>query len=79
MKLIANVNPDYAGVTYKQDEWEIPRENVRKLINLVIKCKILIKKLKCCNMLMKKMKNLIENCSKNAIFHQKISIKTNPY
>lgn len=29
MKLIANVNPDYAGVTYKQDEWEIPRDKVR--------------------------------------------------
>jgi hypothetical protein len=28
MKLIANVNPDYAGVTYKQDEWEIPRDKV---------------------------------------------------
>lgn len=34
MKLIANVNPDYAGVTYKIDEWEIPREKVIQLQEL---------------------------------------------
>lgn len=34
MKLIANINPDYAGVTYKQDEWEIPREKVLQLHEL---------------------------------------------
>lgn len=34
MKLIANVNPDYAGVTYKQDEWEIPRDKVLQLQEL---------------------------------------------
>ncbi|KAG5667137.1 hypothetical protein PVAND_015134 [Polypedilum vanderplanki] len=34
MKLIANVNPDYAGVTYRQDEWEIPREKIIQLQEL---------------------------------------------
>lgn len=35
MKLIANVNPDYAiGVTYKPDEWEIPREKILQLQEL---------------------------------------------
>lgn len=34
MKLIANVNPDYAGVTYKIDEWEIPREKIIQLHEL---------------------------------------------
>jgi insulin receptor len=34
MKLIANINPDYAGVTYKQDEWEIPRDKVIQLHEL---------------------------------------------
>lgn len=34
MKLIANVNPDYAGVTYKIDEWEIPREKIIQLQEL---------------------------------------------
>lgn len=34
MKLIANVNPDYAGVTYKIDEWEIPRDKVIRLQEL---------------------------------------------
>ncbi|CRL08130.1 CLUMA_CG020870, isoform A [Clunio marinus] len=28
MKLIAIVNSDYAGVDYKQDDWEVPREKV---------------------------------------------------
>jgi insulin receptor len=28
MKLIANVNPDYAGVQYKQDGWEVLREKI---------------------------------------------------
>lgn len=37
MKLIANVNPDYAGVTYKQDEWEIPRENVSEALKSIKK------------------------------------------
>lgn len=34
MKLIANVNPDYAGVSYKQDDWEVPRENIIQLHEL---------------------------------------------
>jgi insulin receptor len=34
MKLIANVNPDYAGVTYRQDEWEIPRDRIIQLQEL---------------------------------------------
>lgn len=34
MKLIANVNPDYAGVTYRQDEWEIPRDKIIQLQEL---------------------------------------------
>lgn len=28
IKLIANVNPDYAGINYKQDEWEVSRDKV---------------------------------------------------
>lgn len=28
MKLIANVNPDYAGVDYQQDDWEVPRDRI---------------------------------------------------
>jgi hypothetical protein len=34
MKLIANVNPDYAGVTYRQDEWEIARDKILQLHEL---------------------------------------------
>lgn len=34
MRLIAQVNPDYAGVIYKVDEWEIEREHVIKLEEL---------------------------------------------
>lgn len=34
MKLIANVNPDYAGVHYKQDGWEVPRDKVIQLQEL---------------------------------------------
>lgn len=34
MKLIANVNPVYSIVPYKQDEWEIPREKVVQLQEL---------------------------------------------
>lgn len=34
MKLIANVNPDYAGVHYKQDSWEVPRDKVIQLQEL---------------------------------------------
>lgn len=34
MKLIANVNPDYAGVHYKQDGWEVVREKVIQLQEL---------------------------------------------
>lgn len=28
IKLIASVNPDYAGINYKQDEWEVQRDKV---------------------------------------------------
>jgi insulin receptor len=28
LKLIANVNPDYAGVDYQLDDWEIPRDRI---------------------------------------------------
>lgn len=28
MKLIASVNPDYAGVMYKQDDWEVDRDKI---------------------------------------------------
>lgn len=34
MKLIANVNPDYAGVHYKQDGWEVPRDKILQLQEL---------------------------------------------
>lgn len=34
MKLIASVNPDYAGVMYKQDNWEVPREKITLLQEL---------------------------------------------
>lgn len=34
MKLIANVNPDYAGVQYKLDNWEVPREKVKQMHEL---------------------------------------------
>lgn len=34
MKIIATVNPDYAGVTYRQDEWEIPRDQIIQLQEL---------------------------------------------
>jgi insulin receptor len=34
MKLIASVNPDYAGVHYKQDSWEVPRDKVIQLHEL---------------------------------------------
>jgi insulin receptor len=34
MKLIASVNPDYAGVHYKQDSWEVPRDKVIQLQEL---------------------------------------------
>lgn len=34
MKLIANVNPDYAGVHYKQDSWEVPLDKVIQLQEL---------------------------------------------
>ena len=34
MKLIANVNPDYAGVHYKQDDWEVPRDKIIQLQEL---------------------------------------------
>lgn len=34
IKLIANVNPDYAGINYKQDEWEVPRDKVLMLQEL---------------------------------------------
>lgn len=34
MKLIASVNPDYAGVHYKQDGWEVPRDKVIQLQEL---------------------------------------------
>uniref|UniRef100_A0AAG5DU37 Tyrosine-protein kinase receptor n=1 Tax=Anopheles atroparvus TaxID=41427 RepID=A0AAG5DU37_ANOAO len=34
MRLIAQVNPDYAGVTYKVDEWEVPRDDIIKLEEL---------------------------------------------
>lgn len=34
MKLIASVNPDYAGVHYKQDAWEVPRDKVIQLHEL---------------------------------------------
>lgn len=34
MKLIANVNPDYAGVQYKLDEWEVPRDKIIQLQEL---------------------------------------------
>lgn len=34
MKLIANVNPDYAGVQYKQDGWEVLREKILLLQEL---------------------------------------------
>lgn len=34
MKLIASVNPDYAGVIYKQDDWEVPREKIIQLHEL---------------------------------------------
>ncbi|XP_035903371.1 insulin-like receptor isoform X5 [Anopheles stephensi] len=34
MRLFAQVNPDYAGVTYKVDEWEVPREHIIQLEEL---------------------------------------------
>lgn len=34
IKLIASVNPDYAGVAYNQDDWEVPRENIIQLHEL---------------------------------------------
>lgn len=34
MKLIASVNPDYAGVQYKQDSWEVPRDKIIRLQEL---------------------------------------------
>ena len=34
MKLIASVNPDYAGVQYKLDDWEVARENIDQLHEL---------------------------------------------
>ncbi|XP_058171613.1 insulin-like receptor [Anopheles ziemanni] len=34
MRLFAQVNPDYAGVTYKVDEWEVPRDNIIQLEEL---------------------------------------------
>ncbi|XP_052873099.1 insulin-like receptor [Anopheles cruzii] len=34
MRLFAHVNPDYAGVTYKVDEWEVPREHIIQLEEL---------------------------------------------
>lgn len=34
MKLIANVNPDYAGVQYKQDDWEVRRDQILQLQEL---------------------------------------------
>lgn len=34
MKLIANVNPDYAGVQYKLDDWEVPRDKIIQLQEL---------------------------------------------
>ncbi|KAG5669147.1 hypothetical protein PVAND_017042 [Polypedilum vanderplanki] len=34
MKLVANVNPDYVNVIYKQDEWEISREKIIQLQEL---------------------------------------------
>lgn len=34
MKLIASVNPDYAGVQYKQDNWEVQRDKVIQLQEL---------------------------------------------
>lgn len=34
MKIIATVNPDYAGVTYRIDEWEIPRDKIIQLQEL---------------------------------------------
>ncbi|XP_049298689.1 insulin-like receptor isoform X1 [Anopheles funestus] len=34
MRLFAQVNPDYAGVTYKVDEWEVPRDHIIRLEEL---------------------------------------------
>ncbi|XP_055527832.1 insulin-like receptor isoform X2 [Wyeomyia smithii] len=34
MRLIAQVNPDYAGVIYKVDEWEVEREHIIQLEEL---------------------------------------------
>lgn len=34
MKLIANVNPDYAGVQYKLDNWEVARDKVKQMHEL---------------------------------------------
>ncbi|XP_053687388.1 insulin-like receptor isoform X2 [Sabethes cyaneus] len=34
MRLIAQVNPDYAGVIYKIDEWEVEREHIIQLEEL---------------------------------------------
>uniref|UniRef100_A0A182MVW1 Tyrosine-protein kinase receptor n=1 Tax=Anopheles culicifacies TaxID=139723 RepID=A0A182MVW1_9DIPT len=34
MRLFAQVNPDYAGVIYKVDEWEVPREHIIQLEEL---------------------------------------------
>lgn len=34
MKLIANVNPDYATCTYKQDSWEVPRDRIIQMHEL---------------------------------------------
>lgn len=34
LKLIANVNPDYAGVAYEADRWEVDRPNVVQLHEL---------------------------------------------
>lgn len=34
MKLIANVNPDYAGVQYKLDNWEVSRDKVKQMHEL---------------------------------------------
>lgn len=34
LKLIASVNPEYVGMQYQVDEWEVPRDNVIHLREL---------------------------------------------
>lgn len=34
IKLISNINPDYAPATYIPDEWEVPRSNIQILKEL---------------------------------------------